>query len=494
MPFYKWVCLLAYTLFTAPLHAQTKTYDSTTIASLKKEALSIVSTKEKPIQEMIDMIFSFGELGFQEVETSHYLTDILSKNGFTIEKGISHIPTAWFATWGSGSPVIALGSDIDCIPKASQKPGIAYKDPIVEGAPGHGEGHNSGQSVIIFAALAVKELMQKYHMPGTIIIWPGVAEELLGSKAWYIRDGYFKNIDACIFTHVSSEFAANYGDNGFNGLVSVKFSFEGDAAHAAGAPWRGKSALDAVELMDVGWNFKREHLKPTQRSHYVITDGGDQPNVVPSKASVWYYFRERNYEDIKSMYDAGIHMAQGASLMTDTKMSYQLLGTAWPGHFNKALAETFYANIKAVGMPQWSAEDNQLALGVQKLLDGAVAELESHGIVRERITVVLVPGAWELPLACRRLAEAGGHHAVIALGCVIRGETPHFDYVCAEAARGITDAAAATGVPVAFGVVTANTLEQAEARSGGAHGNKGNEAADAAVEMAELMRTLPRRR
>ena len=131
---------------------------------------------------------------------------------------------------------------------------------------------------------------------------------------------------------------------------------------------------------------------------------------------------------------------------------------------------------------------------VQKLLDGAVAELESHGIARRRITVVLVPGAWELPLACRRLAGAGGHHAVVALGCVVRGETPHFDYVCAEAARGITDAAAATGVPVAFGVVTANTLDQAEARSGGAHGNKGSEAADAAVEMAELMRALPRTR
>ncbi len=128
---------------------------------------------------------------------------------------------------------------------------------------------------------------------------------------------------------------------------------------------------------------------------------------------------------------------------------------------------------------------------VQKLLDGAVAELESHGIARDRITVVLVPGAWELSLACRRLAESGWHSAVAALGCVIRGETPHFDYVCAEAARGITDATAATGVPVAFGVVTANTLEQAEARAGGAHGNKGSDAADAAVEMAELMRVLP---
>ena len=196
------------------------------------------------------------------------------------------------AKWGSGSPVIALGSDIDCIPKASQKPGVAYKDPIVEGAPGHGEGHNSGQAVIIYAAIAVKDLMIKNHLPGTIIIWPGVAEELLGSKAWYIRDGYFKNVDACIFTHVGTGFSVGYGDPGMNGLVSVKFSFDGEAAHAAGAPWRGKSALDAVELMDVGWNFKREHLKPTQRSHYVITDGGDQPNVVPSKASVWYYFRK----------------------------------------------------------------------------------------------------------------------------------------------------------------------------------------------------------
>lgn len=357
-------------LFFSFGNAQTPVaYDSIFTQGLKKEALSIVDSKEKNIQEMVDMIFSFGELGFQEFETSKYITDILSKNGFSIEKGISGIPTAWLAKWGSGSPVIALGSDIDCIPKASQKPGVAYKAPIVEGAPGHGEGHNSGQAVIIFAAIAVKELMIKNHLAGTIIIWPGVAEELLASKAWYIRDGYFKNVDACIFTHVSSSFHVNYGDPGTNGMVSVKFSFEGEAAHPAVAPWRGKSALDAVELMDVGWNFKREHLKPTQRSHYVITDGGDQPNVIPSKASVWYYFRERNYDDIKSMYDAGIKIANGAAMMTDTKMNYQLVGTAWPGHFNKALAEVMYKNIQQVGMPVWSEADQQLARAVQKLVD-----------------------------------------------------------------------------------------------------------------------------
>lgn len=370
-----------------------KKYDAAFVENLKKEALSSVASKEKAVQEMVDMIFSFGELGFQEIETSKYITGILEKNGFTVERGISGIPTAWMAKWGNGSPVIALGSDIDCIPKASQKPGVAYKDPIVDGAPGHGEGHNSGQAVIIFAALAVKDLMQKNNIPGTLVIWPGVAEELVGSKAWYIRDGYFKKVDACIFTHVSSDFACNYGDPGMNGLVSVQFSFVGDAAHAAGAPWRGKSALDAVELMDVGWNFKREHLKPTQRSHYVITDGGDQPNVVPSKASVWYYFRERTYEDIQSMYDAGIKIANGAAMMTDTRMSYKIVGTAWPGHFNKALGQAMMANIKRVGFPQWTDADNEMARAVQKLVEAPKKDNQGKEINGLRTTLDTLKGS-----------------------------------------------------------------------------------------------------
>ncbi|NCI45177.1 amidohydrolase [Sediminibacterium sp. WSJ-3] len=375
-----------------------KKYDSVFVGKLKAAALTAVSGKEKAVQEMVDMVFSFGELGFQETETSKYLTGILEKNGFAIERNISGIPTAWMARWGNGSPVIALGSDIDCIPKASQKPGVAYKDPIVEGAPGHGEGHNSGQAVIIYAAIAAKELMQKNNIPGTLVIWPGVAEELVASKAWYIRDGYFKNVDACIFTHVSSDFAADYGDPGNNGLVSVQFSFEGDAAHAAGAPWRGKSALDAVELMDIGWNFKREHLKPTQRSHYVITDGGDQPNVVPSKASVWYYFRERTYEDIQGLYDAGVKIAQGAATMTDTKMNYRILGTAWPGHFNKALAIAMHKNIKTVGFPQWSEADQQMARAVQKLVEAPKKDNQGKPIdgLKSKIDTVKgsVPFSW----------------------------------------------------------------------------------------------------
>src|SRR6267142_5831784 len=171
--------------FITSLHAQTKVYDSASIASLKKEILPIVASKEKQVQEMVDMVFSFGELGFQEFETSKYLTGILEKEGFKVETGIAGIPTAWMATWGTGKPVIAIGSDIDGIPQGSQKPGVAWHDPIIEGAPGHGEGHNSGQAVNITAVLAVKKIMEREHLSGTIKVWPGVAEELVGSKAWF---------------------------------------------------------------------------------------------------------------------------------------------------------------------------------------------------------------------------------------------------------------------------------------------------------------------
>ena len=154
--------------------------------------------------------------------------------------------------------------------------------------------------------------------------------------------------------------------------------FKGESAHAAGAPWRGKSALDAVELMDVGWNFRREHLRLAQRSHYVITNGGDQPNVVPPNASVWYYFREADYDHIMNLWRIGDNMAKAATLMTDTTYTERLLGSAWPGHFNKPIAETMYENIKKVGLPQWSDADQTLAQGLQAELKVPVRGLSTR--------------------------------------------------------------------------------------------------------------------
>ncbi len=199
-------------------------------------------------------------MGFQEEQTSKYITDILKKNGFEIEYGISGVPTAWWAKWGSGKPVIAIGSDLDCIPKASQKPGVAYHDPIVEGAPGHGEGHNSGTPLNVVAVLSVKEIMEREKIPGTLIIWPGVAEEQLGTKAYHTRDGYFDNVDLCIFTHVSNNMNVSYGPARGTGMISVEYTFEGESAHSAGAPWRARSAADAVELMNIGWQYNRGNI------------------------------------------------------------------------------------------------------------------------------------------------------------------------------------------------------------------------------------------
>ena len=375
----------------------------TALDKLKAEAVAAVDARKDQAQQINDMLFSYSELGFQEVETFTYLTTLLEKEGFTVKKGISGMPTAWIATWGSGKPVIAIGSDVDCIPKASQKPGVAYRDPIVEGAPGHGEGHNSGQALNIVAALAVKKLMERDKIPGTLMLWPGVAEELVGAKAFYVRDGHFNDVDACIFTHVGNNLVTSYGDAGNNGLVSVRFTFEGSAAHAAGAPWRGRSALDAVELMNIGWNYRREHLELTQRSHYVISDGGDQPNVVPSKAAVWYYFRERSYPKIRALFETGLAIAEGAAKMTDTKVTYEILGSAWPGHFNKPIAEAMTANIRKVGLPTWSAEDQMLAKATQKemaarKIEGLAVKLDSLGLPANTAPTVMMGGQNFVPL------------------------------------------------------------------------------------------------
>lgn len=354
--------------------------DSAKEKAMKADLVGQVESMKTQSQIMVDTIFSFAELGFQEYETSKYLTEMLEHEGFKIELGIAGIPTAWMATWGSGKPVIALGSDIDCIPQASQKPGVAYHDPMIEGAPGHGEGHNSGQVVNIVAALSIKRLMEREHIPGTIKIWPGVAEELLGSKAYYVRAGYFKDVDVTLFSHVGNNLGVNWGESQGSGLISVEYMFKGESAHSAGAPWRGRSALDAVELMDAGWNFRREHLRLQQRSHYVISDGGDQPNVVPPTAAVWYYFRELDYPHVKELWEIGDKMAQGATLMTNTTFTSRVLGSAWPVHMNKPIAETMYANIKQVGLPQWSDDDQTLAKALQKELkvkeEGLASKIE----------------------------------------------------------------------------------------------------------------------
>src|SRR5215813_6299997 len=365
------LCLLA--MITSTAVGQGKP----TLDDLKNEAIQEIDRRQGFTQQMVDQIFSYSELGFQEFETSRYLTGVLEKNGFKVERGVACIPTAWVASYGAGEPVIDFIADIDCIPRASQKPGVAYHDPIVEGAPGHGEGHNAGEAVNVTGALVLRDLMKKYKLSGTLKVFPGIAEELLGAKAFYVRAGFFKDADIVLGAHVDDSFATQYGQSfSPQGLVSVQYFFHGKAAHAAMAPWDGRSALDAVELMDTAWNFRREHLRLQQRSHYVIINGGDQPNVVPSEAAVWYFFRELDYPRIKELYELGNKMAQAATMMTDTTVTQRVVGSALPPNFNKVVAEAEQKNIEMVGMPIWSEADQTLAKALQKEIGAKVEGLK----------------------------------------------------------------------------------------------------------------------
>ena len=211
------------------LQSQNK-FSKRKIENLKEEVSQLVEDDKKMTQVMIDKVFSFGELGFQEFETSKYLGKILEENGFVVEYQISGIPTSWLATWsnGEGGPTIALGSDFDGVPSTSQYPGVAYEKPVVEGAPGHGEGHNIGLPIVITSAIAIKKIMIENNINGKLVLWPGVAEEILGAKAWYVRDGYFDNVDMCIFTHVSTNMSTSWGRPSGTGLISVKYTFSGE--------------------------------------------------------------------------------------------------------------------------------------------------------------------------------------------------------------------------------------------------------------------------
>jgi aminobenzoyl-glutamate utilization protein B len=387
---------------------------------LKQAAAEMIEARREFTQQMVDSIFSFSELGYQERWTADYVTGILQKEGFRITRGAAGMPTGFVAEWGSGKPVVGFMADIDGLPETSQKPGIPWHEPLIANGPGHGEGHNAGQAVNVTAAIVVKNLMQKHGIQGTIRVYPGVAEELLGSRTYMVNAGLFRDVDIMLSTHIDSDFRTMWGASG-SGLVSTQYTFRGRSAHSAGSPWAGRSALDAVELMNIGWNYRREHLRPQQRSHYVVTHGGDQPNVVPPVATVWYYFREWDYERIREMHDLGSKIAQGAATMTDTTITERVLGAAWPGHFNKPLAEALHANILRVGLPQWSEADQALARAAQEEMkaraDGLrtkIGELRTPAAFEGGGSDDIAEVSWNLPTVVLRypgnIPGMTGHH------------------------------------------------------------------------------------
>jgi aminobenzoyl-glutamate utilization protein B len=314
-----------------------------------------------------DAIWNYAELGMQEFRSSALLMKTLEEEGFKIEKGVAGMPTCFVATWGSGKPVIGILGEFDALPGLSQIPNSPLQIPVVAGAPGHGCGHNMMGTAGISAAVAVKKSMEKNKLPGTIKFFGSPAEETLISRPYMVREGVFNDVDAVVDNHASSGLSTSWGVAG-NAVISVVFSFKGKSSHAGSAPWSGISALDGVELMNVAVNYLREHLFYTARLHYVIKEGGDAPNVVPDKASVWYYVRnsdERLEETYKRVVDCakGAAIASGATLDTVTVLTaiHQL-------HFNKGMAETIQRNIELIGMPEWTEQEQLFAKSLQKEL------------------------------------------------------------------------------------------------------------------------------
>lgn len=312
-----------------------------------------------------DAIWSYAELGLQEFKSSKLLADTLEQAGFKVERGLAGMPTCFVATYGSGKPVIGILGEYDALPMLSQKGRIPKQDPVIKGAPGHGCGHNTMCTAAAAAAIAVKQAMDKFGFEGTIKVFGSPAEETLISRPYMIRAGLFDDVDAVIDNHSSSGFGTSYGRGG-NAMFSTIFTFKGKTAHGA-APWGGRSALDAVEIMNVATNFLREHLLFSYRMHYVIQEGGEAPNVVPDRASVWYYVRNSD-ERLEEMYEKVINCAKAGALATGTELSIRCLAAVHQRNANKAAAELFQRNIELVGMPKWTEEEHAFAKALQKNL------------------------------------------------------------------------------------------------------------------------------
>lgn len=315
--------------------------------------------------KIADVIWSYAELGLQEFKSSKLLADNLEDAGFKVERGLAGMPTCFVASYGSGEPVIGLLGEFDALPMLSQKGRVPKQDALIEGAPGHGCGHNTMCTAASAAAIAVKNAMQKYNIKGTIKVFGSPAEETLISRPYMIKAGLFDDVDAVIDNHSGSRLSTGYGVGG-SAMFSTIFTFKGKTAHSGTSPWAGRSALDAVELMDVATNYLREHLSYAHRLHYVIIEGGEAPNVVPDRASVWYYVRNSD-ETVEEMYKRVINCAKAAALATETELvSIRCLTAIHQSHKNKALAEMIQKNIELVGMPEWSDEEHTFAKALQK--------------------------------------------------------------------------------------------------------------------------------
>jgi len=332
--------------------------DEVSLEMSKEYALNWISDNESRIIEISDTIWEFAELGLQEFKSSKLLADELEKHGFTVERGVAEMPTAFTATFGSGKPTIGIMGEYDALPGLSQKP-IPRKEPLVEGAPGHGCGHNIHGTSGMAGAIAVRYALEKQGLQGTVKFFGCPAEESYDGKVFMVRAGLFDGVDACVSHHPGQFNTARLSSS--NAMNSVKFHFYGIASHAAASPDQGRGALDAAELMNVGVNYLREHVVQEARIHYSVEEGGHEPNIVPPYARTWYYVRAPEREQVDQIYEWVLRIADGADLMAGTSHKVEFLTGCYNKLTNKSLCELVVENMREIGAPTYSDEDLELA-------------------------------------------------------------------------------------------------------------------------------------
>jgi aminobenzoyl-glutamate utilization protein B len=350
---------------------------STTLAGQAPDARAVMASidaKAKTYGDVALRIWSFAEVGYQETRSSALLQEQLKGAGFAVSAGVADIPTAFVATWGSGKPVIGIVGEFDALPGLSQAASPARK-PIVDNGAGHGCGHHLFGTASTAAAIAVKEWLAASKRTGTIKFFGTPAEEGGSGKVYMLRAGLFDDVDAVVSWHPGDRNTVSASSSLAN--VTAKFRFRGISAHASAAPHRGRSALDGVEAMDAMVNMMREHVPSDARIHYVITNGGQAPNVVPDFAEVYYYARHNDMRVLDGIWERIVNAARGAALGTDTKMEMEITGAVWNVLPNQYLAKVMHTHLEAVGGFEYTPAEREFGESIRKTLEGPLPAIDS---------------------------------------------------------------------------------------------------------------------
>ncbi len=331
--------------------------------SKKEKAINSIEAEYKSLTDLSDKIWSFEEVAFRENKSAAALIAYAEANGFTVEKGVGEIPTAFIASYGSGSPIIAIMGEFDALPGLSQQP-VPYKAPLNEGAAGHGCGHNLFGTASLGAAVAAKKLIESGELKGTIRFYGTPAEEKFFGKLWMIRAGVFDDVDIMLDWHPAAETKANVQSS--LALVDFMVEFHGQAAHASSDPWNGRSASDALELYTTGINYYREHIKPTVRIHYHIQDGGKVVNVVPDYARIWTRVRDTRRTGMEVVWKQVEKIAEGAALMANVEYKINLISGLHEILVNRAGGIRLQQNLEYLGEISYTSEEDSFAKKIQE--------------------------------------------------------------------------------------------------------------------------------